>query len=463
MFKRMMIANRGEIAMRIIRCCNELGIETVLVHSTEDADSMPVQLCTYPVCVGPAPAADSYLNVPAILETAKAYHCDAIHPGFGFLSENADFAEACAENGFIFVGPSADMIRGMGDKQAARALMKKSGVPVVPGSDGLLRSADEAKAVAAQVGYPVLLKATAGGGGRGMRIAASEEEVEAAYESASAEARTAFGNGSLYLEKLILHPRHIEFQILGDRHGNIVHLGERDCSMQRRNQKLIEESPARCLTDKQRKAMAKAALRAAKAVKYYSTGTVEFVLDEQGQFYFIEMNTRIQVEHPVTEMVTGIDLIREQIRVAAGLKLSCKQDDIRPTGHSIECRINAEDPEQNFMPSPGTVSFLHFPGGCGVRVESALFQGAKISPYYDSMAAKIIVHAPTRLEAIRRMRMALEETVIEGVTTNLDFLLLIMFNPDYIRGNINTSFIENHVDGLLAWNKASRKAAGAEN
>ncbi len=457
MFKRMLIANRGEIAMRILRCCNELGIETVLIHSTEDADSMPVQLCTYPVCVGPAPAAESYLNIPAILETAKAYHCEAIHPGFGFLSENAEFAEDCEEQGIVFVGPSAEMIRGMGDKQSARALMKKNGVPVVPGSDGLLADAAQAKEIAAKVGYPVLIKATAGGGGRGMRTAFSGEEIESAFENASAEARTAFGDGSCYLEKLILHPRHIEFQILGDRHGNIVHLGERDCSMQRRNQKMIEESPARCLTDKQRKAMAKAAIRAAKAVKYFSTGTVEFVLDEEGRFYFIEMNTRIQVEHPVTELVTGVDLIREQIRVAAGLKLSCRQEDIRFSGHAIECRINAEDPEHNFMPSPGTVSFLHFPGGCGVRVESALFQGARISPYYDSMAAKIIVHAPTRLEAIRRMRMALEETVIEGVTTNLDFLLLIMFHPDYIREKINTSFLETHTDELLAWYRGSRK------
>ncbi len=458
MFKRMLIANRGEIAMRILRCCVELGIETVLIHSSEDAESMPVQLCTQAVCIGPAPAKDSYLNADAILTAAKAYECDAIHPGFGFLSENAEFAEKCEENGIIFVGPSAEIIRKMGDKQSAREMMKKHGVPVVPGSDGLVADAKEAAEIAKKTGYPVLIKASAGGGGRGMRTAFSEDEIEQAFESARAEAKAAFGDGSMYLEKLIVNPRHIEVQILGDRFGHIVQLGERDCSMQRRNQKLIEEAPAKCLTPKSRQAIAKAALKAAKAAGYYSVGTVEFVLDQDGQFYFIEMNTRIQVEHPVTEMVTGIDLIREQIRVAAGQKLSMKQDDIKVRGHAIECRINAENPEKGFAPSPGTVDFLHLPGGCGVRIESALYQGCQISPWYDSMAAKIIVHAPTRLEAIRRMRMALEETVIEGVETNIDFLLLIMFNPDYMLGNINTSFIENHTQSLLDWNKASKNA-----
>lgn len=458
MFKRMLIANRGEIAMRILRCCIELGIETVLIHSTEDADSMPVQLCTQAVCIGPAAAKDSYLNADAILTAAKAYHCDAIHPGFGFLSENAAFAQQCEENGIVFVGPSPEIIRAMGDKQSARSLMKKHGVPVVPGSDGLVRDAKEAEAIAKTTGYPVLLKASAGGGGRGMRTAFSEDEIAQAFESAQAEAKAAFGDDSMYLEKLIINPRHIEVQILGDRFGHIIQLGERDCSMQRRNQKLIEEAPARCLKDKQRQAIAKAALKAAKAAGYYSVGTVEFVLDQDGRFYFIEMNTRIQVEHPVTEMVTGIDLIREQIRVAAGQKLSVKQEDVRIRGHAIECRINAEDPENGFAPSPGTVNFLHLPGGCGIRVESALYQGCQISPWYDSMAAKIIVHAPGRLEAIRRMRMALEETVIEGVKTNIDFLLLIMFNPDYMLGNINTSFIENHTQSLLAWNQASKRA-----
>lgn len=457
MFKRMLIANRGEIAMRILRCCIELGIETVLVHSTEDADSMPVQLCTQAVCIGPAPSKKSYLNAGAILEAARAYHCDAIHPGFGFLSENADFAEYCEKNGIVFVGPSADIIRQMGDKQAARSLMKKHGVPVVPGSDGLVQSAEEAEKIAGKVGYPVLLKASAGGGGRGMRIAVSKEEVGPAFESARAEAVSAFGDGSMYLEKLILNPRHIEVQILGDRDGHIIHLGERDCSMQRRNQKLLEEAPAKCLDKKTRQAITKAALKAAKAAGYYSAGTVEFVLDKDNKFYFIEMNTRIQVEHPVTEMVTGIDLIREQIRIAAGQQLSFKQEDVKVRGHAIECRVNAEDPTHGFMPSPGQIDFLHLPGGCGVRVESALYQGGTVSPWYDSMAAKIIVHAPGRLEAIRRMRMALEETVIEGVETNIDFLLLIMFNPDFILGNVDTGYLDSHTADLLAWDAASRK------
>ncbi len=456
MFKRIMIANRGEIALRIMRCCTELGIETVLVYSSEDADSIPVQLCTQAVCIGPAAPAKSYLLAETIVQAAKAYHCEAIHPGFGFLSENAEFAELCQENGIEFIGPSAQMIRDMGDKQAARSRMRKSGVPVVPGSDGIVASAEEAKQIAEKIGYPVLLKASAGGGGRGMRTAFDADEIETAFESAQAEAQSAFGDGTMYLEKLILNPHHIEFQILGDKHGHIIHLGERDCSMQRRNQKLIEEAPAKCLTPKLRSAMAKAALRAASAVGYYSTGTVEFVLDHDGHFYFIEMNTRIQVEHPVTEMVTGVDLVKEQIRVAAGLKLSVKQSDIHIEGHAIECRINAENPAKNFAPSPGTVEFLHFPGGFQVRVESALYQGCRISPWYDSMAAKIIVHAPGRLEAIRRMRMALEETIIEGIDTNIDFLLLIMFNPDYMMGNFDTSYIESHTQGLLDWDRESR-------
>lgn len=457
MFKRVMIANRGEIAMRLIRCCSELGIETVLAYSEEDADSLPVQIATESVCIGPAAASKSYLNQDSILAAAQAYNCDAIHPGFGFLSENADFAQACAENGIEFIGPSADMIRQMGDKQSARSLMKKNGVPVVPGSDGLVETAEQAKRLADKIGYPVLLKASAGGGGRGMRTAFDASEIENAFESARAEALSAFGNGDMYLEKLIVHPHHIEFQILGDKFGNIIQLGERDCSMQRRNQKLLEESPAKCLTPKQRSAMAKAALKAAKAVKYYSAGTVEFVLDQEGKFYFIEMNTRIQVEHPVTEMVTGVDLIREQIRIAAGLRLSYKQEDIHPQGHAIECRINAENPKNNFMPSPGEVTFLHIPGGMDVRVETALYQGCRISPWYDSMIAKVIVHAPGRLEAIRKMRMALEEMIVEGVDTNLDFLLLIMFNIDYLMGNIDTSFIERNTVGLLAWDRESSR------
>jgi acetyl-CoA carboxylase, biotin carboxylase subunit len=459
MFKRILIANRGEIAMRILRCCREMGIEGIVAYSKADEDSLPVQFSEEHVCIGPPQAGKSYLNENALLQAAKALKCDAIHPGYGFLSENADFAERCEANGITFIGPTADMIRGMGDKQSARSLMRSKGVPVVPGSDGLVGSAEEALKIAEEVGFPVLIKASAGGGGRGMRTANDASEIAAAFSEARAEALAAFGDGSLYLEKLIQNPHHIEFQILGDSKGNIVQLGERDCSLQRRKQKVLEESPASCLDEKTRTAMGKAAIKAAKAVNYVSAGTVEFVLDHEGHFYFIEMNTRIQVEHPVTEMVTGIDLVREQIRIAAGLKLSFKQSDIKLNGHAIECRINAEDPKNDFRPCPGKVTFLHFPGGNGVRVESALYPGAEISPFYDSMVGKIIVHAPNRLEAIRRMRMALIETVVEGMTTNVDFLYLILFNPDFILGKIDTSFLDQNVDGFLKWQKDSEKKA----
>lgn len=457
MFKRVMIANRGEIAMRILRCCQEMGIDTVMAYSMEDKDSLPVQFATESVCIGPAQARMSYLNQEALIEAAKACHCDAIHPGYGFLSENADFAEKCEKNGITYIGPSSWMIRQMGDKQSARALMKKHGVPVVPGSDGLLKNWKDAARVAEAVGYPVLIKATAGGGGRGMRTAFDESEIRNAFESAQAEAAAAFGDGSLYLEKLILHPHHIEVQILGDSKGNIIQLGERDCSMQRRNQKLMEESPASILTPKQRDAIHKAAIKAARAVHYVSAGTVEFVLDRENHFYFIEMNTRIQVEHPVTEEVTGVDLIREQIRIAAGLPVGYKQSDIHLRGHAIECRINAEKTVQNFAPCPGEISFLHLPSGKGVRVESALYSGCRVSPYYDSMIAKVIVHAPGRLEAIRKMRVALEEMTIEGIDTNNDFLYLIMFNNDFLTGNIDTGFLEKNTDAIIRWGEESRK------
>lgn len=456
MFKKIMIANRGEIAMRIIRCCQEMGIDTVLAVSEEDRDSLPAQFATETVCIGPARAAESYLNQPALITAAKASGCEAVHPGYGFLSENADFAQAVSENGLTYIGPSADMIRGMGDKQSARALMKKHGVPVVPGSDGILKDAAEARKVAEKVGYPVLVKATAGGGGRGMRTAFDSSEIEDAYREAQAEAEAAFGNGDLYLEKLIVHPHHIEVQILGDQNGHIVHLGERDCSMQRRNQKLIEEAPADILTKQQRADLCRAAVRAAKAVRYVSAGTVEFVLDHEGNFYFIEMNTRIQVEHSVTEMVTGIDLVKEQIRIASGQDLSFRQSDVKLRGHAIECRINAEDPARNFAPCPGPVPFVHMPGGFGVRVESALFSGCRISPYYDSMAAKIIVQAPGRLDAIRKMRVALEEMTVEGVTTNINFLYLLMFHHDYMLGNFDTSFLGTHTERILKWDRESR-------
>ena len=459
MFKRILIANRGEIAMRVLRCCQEMGIETVLACSAEDMDSLPAQFATKRVCIGPSAAAKSYLNQEAVVQAAMSFQCEAIHPGYGFLSENADFASLCEEHGILFIGPSPEMIRMMGDKQSARGLMKKHGVPVVPGSDGILKDWKEAAEIARKVGYPVLLKATAGGGGRGMRTAYDASEIQSAYESAQAEALSAFGDGSLYLEKLILHPHHIEVQILGDGRGHIIHLGERDCSLQRRNQKLLEEAPARILKPRQREALHRAALRAAKAVRYRSAGTVEFVLDREGNFYFIEMNTRIQVEHPVTEMITGVDLVREQIRIAAGLELSCRQSDISFSGHAIECRINAENPAKGFAPCPGDISFLHFPAGKGVRVESALYNGSRVSPWYDSMIAKVIVHAPGRLEAIRKMRVALEEMTVEGINTNLEFLYLLMFNPDYLSGHVDTGFLEKDADAIIRWGEESRRKA----
>ena len=459
MFKRILIANRGEIAMRVLRCCQEMGIETVLACSAEDMDSLPAQFATKRVCIGPSAAAKSYLNQEAVVQAAMSFQCEAIHPGYGFLSENADFASLCEDHGILFIGPSPEMIRMMGDKQSARALMKKHGVPVVPGSDGILKDWKEAAEIARKVGYPVLLKATAGGGGRGMRTAYDESEIQNAYESAQAEALSAFGDGSLYLEKLILHPHHIEVQILGDSRGHIIHLGERDCSLQRRNQKLLEEAPARILKPRQREALHRAALRAAKAVRYRSAGTVEFVLDREGNFYFIEMNTRIQVEHPVTEMITGVDLVREQIRIAAGLELSCRQSDISFSGHAIECRINAENPAKGFAPCPGNISFLHFPAGKGVRVESALYNGSRVSPWYDSMIAKVIVHAPGRLEAIRKMRVALEEMTVEGINTNLEFLYLLMFNPDYLSGHVDTGFLEKDAEAIIRWGGESRRKA----
>ncbi len=459
MFKRILIANRGEIAMRVLRCCQEMGIETVLACSAEDMDSLPAQFATKRVCIGPPAASKSYLNQEAVVQAAMSFQCEAIHPGYGFLSENADFASLCEEHGILFIGPSPEMIRMMGDKQSARALMKKHGVPVVPGSDGILKDWKEAAEIARKVGYPVLLKATAGGGGRGMRTAYDASEIQSAYESAQAEALSAFGDGSLYLEKLILHPHHIEVQILGDGRGHIIHLGERDCSLQRRNQKLLEEAPARILKPRQREALHRAALRAAKAVRYRSAGTVEFVLDREGNFYFIEMNTRIQVEHPVTEMITGVDLVREQIRIAAGLELSCRQSDISFSGHAIECRINAENPAKGFAPCPGDISFLHFPAGKGVRVESALYNGSRVSPWYDSMIAKVIVHAPGRLEAIRKMRVALEEMTVEGINTNLEFLYLLMFNPDYLSGHVDTGFLEKDAEAIIRWGEESRRKA----
>ena len=449
MLKRVLIANRGEIAVRIIRACRELDIETVAVYSTADAQSLPVQLATRAVCIGPPRAADSYLNQTAVLTAAVESGCDGVHPGYGFLSENADFADLCARCGLKFIGPSGDVIRRMGNKAAARALMQSAGVPVVPGSDGPVPDAETAAQVAEKIGYPVLLKASAGGGGRGMRRVYDPENLIPAFEEARAEAVACFGDGEMYLEKLILNPRHIEFQILADSQGNVVHLGERDCSIQRRNQKLMEESPSRALTDELRTRMGRDAVQAARACGYEGAGTVEFVLDSAGNYYFIEMNTRIQVEHPITEMVTGLDLVREQLRIAAGLELPVQQEQVNLTGHAIEVRVNAEDPAHDFRPAPGVTRFLHLPGGCGVRVDTALYNGCELSPWYDSLAAKIIVHAPTRLQAIRRMRRALEELVVEGYPTGADLAHMILYHPDYLKGEYDTGFLEQNLESLL--------------
>ena len=451
MFRRILIANRGEIAVRIIRACIEMNIETVAVYSTADKECLHVKLATQAVCIGPAKAADSYLNMKSILTAAVETNCDAIHPGFGFLSENSEFARLCEECNIKFIGPKADVIDAMGNKAMAKTMMRNGNVPVVPGSIGALKDYAEAEKIADEVGYPVLLKASAGGGGRGMRRAESKEQLESVYEEAKAEARACFGNDEMYLEKLIINPRHIEFQILADEFGNVVHLGERDCSIQRKNQKLIEESPCMLLSEELRTKMGDAAVNAAKASGYTNAGTVEFVLDEKENFYFIEMNTRIQVEHGVTEMVTGIDLVKEQIRVAFHQPLTFTQDDVHLNGHAMECRINAEDPAKGFLPNSGKISFLNLPGGPGVRVDTLLYNGYETSPFYDSMMAKIIVHAPTRLEMIRKMRRALMELSTEGITTTSDFDYLILFHPDFIKGKFNVGFIEEHMEEILTW------------
>ena len=461
MLKRVLIANRGEIALRVLRACRELDIETVAVYSTADAEALHVQLATQSVCIGPAKAADSYLNRDALLTVARATGCDGLHPGYGFLSENADFADACARAGVTFIGPSGDAIRKAGSKSAARELMKAAGVPVTPGSDGPVSSVEDVLAAAERVGYPVLLKASAGGGGRGIRRCDSAADLPSAYAEAKAEAKACFGDDEMYLEKLVLRPRHIEFQILADRQGHVIHLGDRDCSVQRRNQKLIEEAPARCLSPQLRQAMGEAAVRAARAVGYEGAGTVEFLLDSDGEhFYFMEMNTRIQVEHGVTELITGVDLVRQQLRVASGLSLDMTQEDIHLEGHAIECRINAEDPAQNFRPCPGKVEFLHFPGGAGVRVDSCLYNGCELSPYYDSMAAKVLVHAPTRLEAIRKMRRCLEEFALEGFPTNAELSYQILYHPVFVRGACTTAFLDEHLPDLLDFSRRVRESEG---
>lgn len=446
MFSKILIANRGEIALRVLRACREMGIKTVAVHSTADADAMHVRLADEAVCIGPPSSRDSYLNVAAILAAATITGAEAIHPGYGFLSENADFAETVEEHGLAFIGPTAEHIRMMGDKITAKTTMEALGVPLVPGSDGALKSLDEAREVAAKVGYPVLIKAAAGGGGRGMKVAQTADEIEEAWSVARTEARAAFGNDEVYLEKYLDKPRHIELQIMGDTHGNVVHFGERDCSLQRRHQKLLEEAGSPVITEEQRNEIGKTVTDALSRMGYRNAGTLEF-LYQDGQFCFIEMNTRLQVEHPVTEMVCGVDLVREQIRVAAGEKLSYKQDDIVMSGHAIECRINAEDPD-TFAPNPGTINVFHAPGGLGVRIDSALFAGYKVPPYYDSMIAKLIVHAPTRAEAITRMQRALTECVVEGVKTVIPLHQKILEEPSFQKGDYTIHWLENFVAKL---------------
>lgn len=442
MFKKVLIANRGEIAVRIIRACQELGIATVAVYSVADKESLHVQLADEAYCIGPHLLKESYLKQVNILSVATITGVDAIHPGYGFLAENAEFAEMCGEYKITFIGPSPEAIQKMGAKSVARETMKAAGVPIVPGTDGLIENLEDALVTAREIGFPVIAKATAGGGGKGMRVAETEKDLQKAVSMAQQEAETAFGNGGVYLEKYVEEPRHVEIQIIGDSQGNVVHLGERDCSIQRRHQKLIEESPSPALDDELRKNMGEAALKAAKAVQYTGAGTVEFLLDKHKNFYFMEMNTRIQVEHPVTEMVTGIDLIKEQLRVAAGYPLSITQEDIVINGWSIECRINAENPAKNFMPSPGKIEMYHPPGGFGVRVDSAAYQGYSIPQFYDSMIAKLIVHGKTREEAIARMKRALKEFVITGVETTIPFHLALLEHEQFISGDFNTKFLE---------------------
>jgi len=440
-FRKILIANRGEIALRIIWACRELGIKTVAVHSTADTDSLHVKFADEDVCIGPPQNRDSYLNVSAVIAAAEITNAEAIHPGYGFLAESAHFAEVCRECGLTFIGPPPDVIRRMGDKAEALRTMKKAGVPTLPGSNGVLADVEQAGGVAERVGYPVLIKAAAGGGGRGMRIIHAPEDLEHQFRAASNEAESAFGSAELYLEKYLLEPRHIEFQVLGDTYGKLVHLYERECSVQRRHQKLLEESPSTAVDDELRARMAAAALKAAGAVSYVNAGTVEFLLDANKDFYFIEMNTRIQVEHPVTEMVTGIDLIKEQIRIAAGEPISFDQDDVEVTGHAIECRINAEDPVK-FTPSPGKILTFHPPGGPGIRVDTAAHAEAVIPPYYDSMIAKVIARGNTRGEAILRMRRAMESFVVEGIRTNVELQKRIVSDEDFVRGRLSTSFME---------------------
>ncbi|MBN4080900.1 acetyl-CoA carboxylase biotin carboxylase subunit [Caldithrix abyssi] len=443
MYKKILIANRGEIALRIIRACHELGLKSVAIYSTADQYSLHVKFADEAVCIGPPPGKESYLNIPRIIAAGEITNADAIHPGYGFLAENAEFSKICEENGFAFIGPSADIINAMGNKSQAKKTMKEAGVPVIPGSDGIMKDAGEARKLANEMGYPVMLKASAGGGGRGMRLVREESEVEHAYNTAHAESLAAFNNGDMYIEKFVENPRHIEIQILADAYGNVVHLGERECSIQRRHQKLVEESPSAAVDEALRKRMGEAAITGAKAVNYVGVGTIEFLLDKNKDFYFMEMNTRIQVEHPITEMVTGTDLIKWQIRTHAGDKFPDYLYDMKLRGHSIECRINAENPDKNFAPSPMLITSFHMPGGKGVRVDSHAYAGYEIPSHYDSLIGKLIVHSPDRESAINRMERALEETIIEGPKTTIPFHQAIMRDETFRSGEFDTSFLES--------------------
>lgn len=441
MLKKILIANRGEIAVRIIRACRELGIRTVAVYSEIDKNSLHKELADEAVCIGPAPSNKSYLNVKAIIEAACLTGCDGIHPGYGFLSENSSFAKMCDEIGIKFIGPTHKMIELMGNKSKAKETMKNAGVPVVPGSDGLVDNVLEAIKVALRIGYPVILKASSGGGGKGIRIAYNEKELVKFYDLVRQEAKISFNDDSIYIEKFIENPRHIEVQVMADEHGNVIHLGERDCTVQRNNQKMLEETPSGVITDKLRQKMGKITVNALKEIGYSNVGTIEYLLDKNKDFYFMEMNTRVQVEHPITEIITGVDIIKEQLRIASGEKLQYKQDDIKFTGHSLEARINAENPYKNFMPCPGEIKELHIPGGNGVRIDMAIYPGYKIPPTYDSMIAKVIVHGKDRNESIAKMKSALGEFVIDGISTNIDFLYKILEDEDFISNNYDTSFI----------------------
>jgi len=442
---KILIANRGEIAVRIIRACKEMNLKTVAVYSEADKDALHTKLADEAVCIGPAGSKQSYLNMKNIIEAASITGADAIHPGFGFLSENANFAQICEESGIKFIGPKSSVIDMLGNKAHSKEMMKKEGVPVIPGSDGSIKTMQEALRVCDKIGYPVLLKAAAGGGGKGIRQVNSQAELEPNYNIVKQEAKSSFNDDEIYIEKFIQKPRHVEIQILADEHGNVIHLGERDCSIQRNHQKMIEETPSTIVDDKLRNKMGVAAVKAAKAAGYTSCGTVEFLVDDNRDFYFMEMNTRIQVEHPITEMRTGIDLVKEQIRIAAGEELKWKQKEIIWKGHALECRINAENPSKNFMPSPGTIQEMNLPGGNGIRIDTAIYSGYTIPPYYDSMIAKIITYGVNRNEAISKMKRALEELVIDGVETNRDFLFDIIRNPNFIRGNFDTSFVEKEM------------------